>query len=268
MADGQSQTVLRALRILDCFSLECPELGVREVARQLDLSSSTAGRLLATLRSAGVLAQNPGMRTYSLGPRLLTWAGLYTGALNVRVTAWPILDRLRRATRETTTLYVLDGDERVCVERLVGQENISAILRLGERLPCYAGAGGKVLLAYLAPAARQALLGRLILKRFTPRTIRHRARLERELAVIRRQGYAASVAERFAGASAIAAPVLGADATVIAAVTVSGPSNRFTGARRARDIRHVTRAARDLSCAMGDQPARHPPMARAARDRA
>lgn len=254
---SESQTVLRALSILDCFTLERPELGVRAVARQLGLSSSTAGRLLATLRSAGVLTRSPGMRTYMLGPRLLTWAGLYTGALNLRVTAWPILDRLRRATRETTTLYVVEGDERVCVERLEGPENISAILRLGERLPCYAGAGGKVLLAFLPLAERQAMLARLVLKRFTPRTIRHRARLARELAVIRRQGYATSIAERFAGASAIAAPVLGADGAIIASVTVSGPSNRFAGERRAQHIRHVVKAALDLSHAMGFRSPRH-----------
>ena len=112
MSVGESRTVLRAIRIVDCFSQERPELGVREVARRLNLASSTAGRLLATLQKAGVLTQNPRMRKYMLGPRVLAWAGIYTGVLDVRAVAGPILERLRQATRETTTLYVLDGDER------------------------------------------------------------------------------------------------------------------------------------------------------------
>ncbi len=256
MSVGESRTVLRAISIVDCFSQERPELGVREVARRLNLSSSTAGRLLATLQRAGVLTQNLRMRKYMLGPRVLAWAGIYTGILDVRAVAGPILDRLRQATRETTTLYVLDGDERVCVERLEGPQNIRAVVRLGERLPIYAGAGGKVLLAFLPPETRQATLARLVLARFTDKTIRNRARLERELMTIRRQGYATSVAERFAGASAVAAPVRGADGAVIAAVNVSGPSDRFRGARQARCIRQVTKAALALSRAMGGGRAR------------
>jgi IclR family transcriptional regulator, KDG regulon repressor len=251
MSAGESRTVLRAISIVDCFSLERPELGVREVARRLKLASSTAGRLLATLQKAGVLTQNAPMRKYTLGPRVLAWAGIYTGILDVRAAAGPILDRLRQATRETTTLYVLDGDERVCVERLEGPQNIRAVVRLGERLPLYAGAGGKVLLAFLPPGTRQTTLARLVLTRFTDKTIRNRDRLERQLRTIRRQGYATSVAERFAGASAVAAPVRGADGAVIAAVNISGPSERFTGSRQAEYVRQVTKAALALSRAMG-----------------
>ena len=254
MADGQSSTVLRAISILDCFSTERPELGVREVARRLRLSRSTTGRLLATLQSAGVVARNPGTRAYMIGPRVLAWAGLYTGVLDVRATARPILDGLRRATRETTTLYVRDGHQRVCVERLDGPQSIRAVVRLGERMPLYAGAGGKVLLAFLPAAERRAVLDRLALVRFTRRTITDRSRLERELAVIRRQGYAASSGERFPGAATVAAPIQGADGSVVAALNVSGPADRFTGARKAKYARLVTKAARAISRAMGYRP--------------
>lgn len=242
---------MRALSIVDCFSLDRPELGVREVARRLGLASSTTGRLLATLQSAGVLTRNPRTRTYMLGPRVLAWAGFYTGVLDVRTTARPILDRLRRATRETVTLYVQDGDERVCVERLESPENIRAVVRLGERMPCYAGAGGKVLLASLPREAREALLERIVLTRFTDRTITNRARLARELATIRRQGYATSSGERFVNASAVAAPVYGADGALVAVVNVSGPSERFTRSRWPDYIARVRKAARDISRSMG-----------------
>ncbi len=251
MPDGESQTVLRAISIVDCFSEEQPALGVREVARRVGLPSSTAGRLLATLTRAGVLTRNATTHRYMLGPHVLAWAELYTGVLDVRATAAPLLERLRRATGETVTLYVLDGDERVCVERLEGPQNIRAVVRLGQRMPCYAGAGGKIFLAFLPAAVRHAMLARLAMTRFTSRTLANRARLERECTTIRQQGYASSVGERFAGASAIAAPVLGPDGAIIAAVNVSGPSDRFTGGRQALCIRRVTQAARDISRMMG-----------------
>lgn len=257
MSEGESQTVLRAIRIIDCFSEDHPALGVREVARRVGLPSSTAGRLLGTLSRAGVLTRNAAMRKYMLGPRVLAWAELYTGVLDVRARAAPILERLRRATGETVTLYVLDGDERVCVERLEGPQNIRAVVRLGQRMPCYAGAGGKVFLAFLPEELRRQMLARMAIKRFTSKTITNLQRLERECAAIERQGYAMSVGERFAGAFAIAAPVLGPDGSLVAAVNVSGPSERMTKARQGLCIRRVVQAAEEISRAMGYRGARH-----------
>lgn len=256
MSGADSQTVMRAISILNCFSTERPELGVREVARRLGLASSTTGRLLATLASAGVVTQDTPARTYRLGPRVLAWAGLYTGVLDVRATARPILERLRRATGETTTLDVQDGHERVCVERLEGPQSIRAFVRLGERMPLYAGAGGKVLLAFLPADERAAILDRLVLARFTPNTITNRARLERELAVIRRQGHATTVGERFAGAASVAAPVYGGDGSLVAALNVFGPADRFAGSRLTEYTRRVTKAAAEVSRAMGYAGAR------------
>jgi DNA-binding IclR family transcriptional regulator len=251
---SDNRSVVRAIGILDCFSVDQPELGVREIARRLRLSSSTTGRLAATLAATGVLTQNPANLTYMLGPRVLAWAGLYAGTLDIRTSARPILERLRRATRETTTLYVPDGLERVCVERLEGPESIRAFVRLGERMPLYAGAGGKVLLAFLPPESRAAILKRLTLARFTPHTISTRPRLERELASIRERGYATSAHERFEGGASVAAPVYGAGGSLVGAVNVFGPADRFTGTRQATYVKHVTSAAAAISRAMGYVP--------------
>jgi len=257
MPRGDNRSIVRAISILDCFSAEQPQLGVREVARRLGLAASTVGRLLATLASAGVLTQNRASRTYMLGPRVLRWAGLYTGALDLRPAAKPVLERLRHITGETTTLYVQDGYERVCVECLEGPQSIRAVVRVGERMPLHAGAGGKVLIAFLPADRRAALLRRLPLTRFTPHTTTSRARLERDLATIRRQGYASTVGERFAGAASVAAPVFGADGSLIAAVNVFGPAHRFIGQRKIQYVRQVAKAAMEISRVMGYAGAGH-----------
>ena len=43
-----SKTLTRAVQLMDCFTRQTPQLGVREAARMTGLSSSTAGRLLAS----------------------------------------------------------------------------------------------------------------------------------------------------------------------------------------------------------------------------
>ena len=251
MPASETQTLTRAFAILDCFSPERSEMGVREIARQLGLSSSTVGRLLASMHGARLLTQNQTTRAYSLGPKVLAWAGVYTSSLDIRARARPVLEDLHRITRESISLYILDGDERVCVERIESPERIRSVVRIGERMPLHAGASGKILLAFLPPAEGEQILRSIPLKPITSRTLTDRKALERELAAVRRQGYAVSLGERVPGAASVAAPIQDASGRVIAALNISGPLPRFTKAKISKYLKQVTRAAAHISQAMG-----------------
>jgi DNA-binding IclR family transcriptional regulator len=76
MTTEKVQILQRVIDILDCFTLERPELGVREVARMVDLSSSTTGRLMTAMRDLRILSQDPVNKSYSIGSRVLTWSGI------------------------------------------------------------------------------------------------------------------------------------------------------------------------------------------------
>ena len=158
METEKSKSLQRIVAILDCFSYDRPELGVREIARSIDFSSSTTGRLLQAMKEIGLLQQNPLNQTYSLGGKVLAWAGVYSSTLDVRNAALSSIQELHRVTRETISLYVLEGNERVCVERLESNQNVRIVARLGRRVPLYAGSAGKVFLAFLPPARRDAIL--------------------------------------------------------------------------------------------------------------
>ena len=252
----ETQTLARAFSILDSFSPDQSELGVRDIARRLGLSRSTVGRLLATMHAAGILHQNPNTRAYALGAKVLAWAGVYTATLDVRARARSALEELHRLTRESVSLYILDGTERVCLERIESPEHIRVVVRVGERLPLHAGASGKVLLAFLPAERRKAILEAIALPRLTPNTIANRAQLERELATVRKRGYAISVGERVSGAASVAAPIRGSDGNVIAALNITGPMPRVTDAKLLEYAELVIRAAAKISRDMGYTNAR------------
>ncbi len=251
MQTDKAQTLHRVIAILDCFTLERPALGVREVARMVQLSSSTTGRLMASLKSLGLLSQNPLNHTYSLGSRVLIWAGVYTGTLDIRITALPAIEELHNATRETISLYILENNERVCVERMESPENVRIIARLGRRLPLYAGSAGKVFLAFLPEKRREDIIKAVPLVPLTPNTITDPAALRKELDVIRQQGYAISRGEWTQDASGVAAPIFDQTGEIIAALTISGPSQRFTDQAFARYAPEVTRVANAISHDLG-----------------
>ena len=257
---GQSETIKQkadtgvlahVCEILDCFSQDHAELGVREIARITGLSTSTTGRLLLAMKERGILQQNSEAKTYSLGIRLLNWSGVYLASLDIRAVSMPIMTELQRLTQETISLYILDGTDRVCVERLESPQSVRIVARLGLRLPLYAGSAGKVILAFLPEEKQEKIITSVPLQPFTRHTITDKLILREELEKIMKQGFAYSHGEWIQDASGVAAPIYGPDRIVMGALTISGPSQRFT-----RDViekygREVVPAALEISHQLG-----------------
>jgi IclR family KDG regulon transcriptional repressor len=251
------QVLDRTVAIMDSFSLEQPVQGVRDVARKTGLSSSTAGRIMAYLKDLGILNQDPDTLAYMMGSKPLAWAGIYTVTSDVRTIALPVMVRLQEQTRETISLYVMEGDERVCVERLESPETVRIVARVGRRIPLYAGSAGKLLLAYLPEARREEILKRIKLVPMTEKTITDLDELRQNIGKIRKQGFAFSRGEWILEAAGVAAPVFDPRGQITAALTISGPAQRFTHEKVA-ELAHLVKAgAEQISSELGYFPDHH-----------
>ena len=158
---------------------------------------------------------------------------------------------LRRKTNETVSLYVPSGNERVLIERLESTHFIRVIAQVGEHMPLYAGASGKVFLAFLPPEKREEVFESKHLDRLTSRTIIDIDELRKELVIIRKQGYAISHGERVEGASSVSAPIFNFQNQVIGAISISGPTSRFSEERIADFFEPLVKATNQISKAMG-----------------
>ena len=228
MAGNKIQTLSRTVTILDSFSLDKPALGVREIARKIKLSPSTVGRIMAYMKEIGILNQDPETHLYMMGSKVLAWAGIYTVTSDVRTIALPVMVHLQEQTRETISLYILEGSERVCIERLESPETVRIVARIGRRIPLYAGSAGKVFLAFLPENRREMILREIDLVPMTERTITDVDALQVNLEQIRQQGYAVSRGEWIIDASGTAAPIFDQRGQITAAISISGPRQRFT----------------------------------------
>lgn len=248
---GKMQTLNRAIQILDCYTLDRYELGVREIARLTGLSTSVCGRLMAALKDEGILNQNEVSKTYSIGPKPLRWAEIYSTNLDIRNVALPIINELLVKTQETVSLYILDGSERLCIERMESAQNVRIVARIGRRLPLYAGSAGKVLLAFLPFHRQEEIIKATNFTPFTDSTITNPDQLRQELRKIRQQGFAFSDGEWVADAAGIAAPIFDHKNDVIAALTVSGPSSRFSPTSIQTYKEAILRGAEKISFELG-----------------
>ena len=250
----KNQSLERAATILDCFTIDEPILGVREIARKASLSTSTTGRLMSAMKELGILNQDPETLTYMMGSKVLAWAGIYTVTSDVRTLALPVMMRLQEQTRETISLYVVEGNDRVCVERLESSETVRIVARVGRRIPLYAGSAGKVFLAFLPESRRDEILAGIELVPITRRTITDLDELKTNLHKIQRQGYAVSKGEWVLEASGVAAPIFDQFGHIVAALTISGPSQRFTEEKIHEIAAQVKPAAEEISRELGYYP--------------
>jgi DNA-binding IclR family transcriptional regulator len=251
MTEERTSALEKAVLILDCFSQENTELGVRETARLVGLSSSATGRLMTAMRDLGLLVQNPRTRLYTLGTRVLVWAGTYLASSQIDTAARTYINELHLVTRETVSLYVLDDNERVCIERLDSPQSVRFVARVGKRLPLYAGASGKVMLAFLKPMRRDEILNSTERIPLTNTTITEWVALEKDLALTCERGYAVSIGEWTPGATGIAAPIFDRSNEVVGALNLSGPSSRFTEEVIRDYAAKVCLAAANISRALG-----------------
>ncbi len=209
-----------------CFTESEPELSVMEISRRLDLHKSTVSRMLATLQHEGLVDQNPESGKYRLGLGLISLAGVALGRLNARAAAQPYLTELVEATQETVNVTVLDGRECVNIERAFSPQPIRYMGWIGRRTPLYCTASGKVLLAYMPPAEREALLPDTLVA-YTDKTLTSLFDLEKSLAQVCQDGYALVHEEYEEGFSSVAAPIFNHRTETIGTIAISGPTYRL-----------------------------------------
>lgn len=210
---------LRALRLLEAFSPERPELTLSELSRRSGLPVSTVHRLAADLVAWGALERTQSTNKYHIGLRLWEIASLAPRGLILRETALPVMEDLAQVTHQNIQLGVRDGTELVFVERIRSSESVPIHTRVGGRFALPPTGLGLALLAH-APAWVQEEVCASDLPRYTECTITEGAQLRRVLAEIRRTGVAISDRQISLDTVSVAAPIVDRTGAVRAAISV------------------------------------------------
>jgi DNA-binding IclR family transcriptional regulator len=210
--------ISKVVSLLDAFSPTTPELSLGDLARVTGLPVSTTYRLATELVEWGGL-ERADRSGYRIGMRLWELGALAARGGTLRDVALPFMQDLYQATRENVHLAVRDGLEALYVDVISGRESVPTLSRRGGRLPLHATGVGKVLLAHAPPEVLAAVVDGGM-RRYTPFTVVAPGHLRRALADVRRNGVAYAREEMSLGSLSVAAPVVGTDGTVVAALGV------------------------------------------------
>ena len=165
------QSVERALSILACFSDSDPQLRVAEIARRLGLSQSTVSRMIATMEQMGFVERDPVSGLVQPGLELVTLAGVALNQLDVQRYAAGRSIGSGKRVGIAANLAILRGDRIFYLSTFEGPKAPKLYTMIGKRNPVHCTAIGKVLVAFLPDAEREALLERISYPAYTSNTI-------------------------------------------------------------------------------------------------
>ena len=250
----------KALRILELVQASGSGLGVNEIGQKINISRSTAYRVLSHLEREGYVARTD-RGVYRIGAKLIRLASQAHSQSALQQVAWPLLQKLSQATGETVNLAVLDGDQVLYIEVIESAHDFRLVSKIGMRRPIYSTALGKALAAFLRPRECENLIGLMSFRPLTPQAITSRTELEREFEKVRCQGYALDNEETVVGARCVGAPILDSRGEPLASVSIAGPITRVSEDKIPGFAAALKQAALQISSYLGASKAEPSPSA-------
>ncbi len=246
-----SRSLEYGLALLDGFNGKASTLGVADIAEIMATTRSTTHRYAATLTALGFLEQDH-RRKYLLSPKAADVGASVLRTLIQQAGSRPILEALRKTTRHTVSLAVLDESRVIYAQRLLGhragQYQADLELGVGAHIPVHCTALGKALLASFRGTRQRELLARLTLTREGPNTLTSGEELVAELVRIQADGLAICDQEQAPGVRSIAAAIPTIEGSLPMAISVTAPAQTHSvETLRETFGPHVKKAAERIS---------------------
>lgn len=213
-----------AVQLIEALAAHGP-MSHAEIAARIGIPRSSAYRLIDGL-AAIALVESLSDGTVRLSTRWLRLADATRGSMTEWSGAGEILEDLVRRTGQTAFLSVLTANQAVCVDWRRGRRGVEVLaLRPGKSLPLYAGAAGRVMLAFGVDTAAYLKAGPF--PALTPRTLVEPGILAQDAELTRQRGYALSEQDVTTGINAIGMPVFWPCGTLAGCVSIGGLTQAF-----------------------------------------
>ncbi|MFN8565400.1 MAG: IclR family transcriptional regulator [Anaerolineae bacterium] len=252
MTDYTIAVVDDAINLLSILRDHPEGLSLAQITGIAGIIKNKTFRLLFTLEKRHIVRRDDNGR-YFLGSGLIE-LGIHAQSQTVVLeVSRRVMDHLVVETGESIFLGVVSGSDAVCIATRESAHSVRLFAQVGRRAPLHSGGVPKILFAFMPDAERARLLDQFA--RSNELLPEDRLTLERRLAQIRLDGYAIVADELDQGAHSVAAPIYSQQGQVIAAISIAGPSSRFSTERIAWYVDLICDASGEISRSLGYQAA-------------
>lgn len=218
----------KGIAVLEYLSLRPEGKSLQDIKSALDISQTTAYRILNTLVRLDYLNYDEDSKRYKLSLKLLNLGFRSLNEHNLIETVVPRLRDLRDRVKETACFGVLGDEKGIFIEQAQGHHTFRFILSPGKPFELHCSAPGKAIMAYLPNTVRDRYLSYMKFTRYNARTITSREEYLEELDSVREKGYALDNEEEMSGVICVGAPVFNYTGYPCGAIWISGPKDRLT----------------------------------------
>lgn len=243
---------IKGLRVIEALAQSGGPRGITELATELQMTKSNVHRLVTTLQAQGYVRQLAALGTYEMTPRLWELGCRVMSRFDFTRFARYAMQRLAEQTKETVHLSILEGFEVLYLDKIESAHHVRAYTSVGSRAPAWCVATGKAMLAYMPADYIEPIESKLA--PFTSTSITTMDELRRELATVRRLGYAIYKGEWRDSVYGVAAAVFNGSGEVVGAIGISGPAQRLPLSHMKKISVHVTEAAGAIAQSLGYRP--------------
>ena len=228
----------KGIAVLEYLSLHPQGETLQDIKSKLDISQTTAYRILNTLVRLDYLNYNEDTKRYKLSRNLLE-------------TVLPRLRDLRDRVGETACFGVLGNEKGIFIEQAQGHHTFRFVLSPGKPFELHCSAPGKAIMAYLPNTVRDRYLSYMTFARYNSRTITTREAYLEELERVRKVGYAMDNEEELNGVICVGAPIFNYTGYPCGAIWISGPKDRLTKEIFRSTVDNIKEVVQSISAELG-----------------
>jgi DNA-binding IclR family transcriptional regulator len=217
----------KGIAVLELLSEHSLGMTLQEIKSQLDISQTTAYRILNTLVRLGYLNYNEAARKYRSSRKMLTVGFRSIQEHNLLQIVLPKLRELRDVVKETVCFGVMGPDKALFIEQAIGSHPFCFVLTPGKEIELHCSAPGKAMMAHFPDNVRDSYLSKMGYERHNARTIINEADYLKELEKVKKTGIAFDKEEELGGVICIGSAILNYDAFPCGSIWISGPKDRL-----------------------------------------
>lgn len=244
----------KGIAVLEYLSYNSNGRTLQEIKQALDISQTTAYRILNTLVRLEYLCFDDKTKHYRITRKLLTLGFYSLKEHNLLEIVLPKLRELRDIVKETVCFGVLGNEKGIFIEQAQGLHAFHFVLTPGKPFELHCSAPGKAIMAYLPDTVRDRYLSNMSFQCFNANTITDREVYLRELDEVREKGYALDNEEEMSGVVCIGAAILDYTGFPSGAIWISGPKDRLPESIREESALVIMKYAKMISSELGFRP--------------
>jgi len=235
----------KCFAILDLFIRLKKPLGISQISNALNYNKSTVFNMVHTLNDLGVLEKS-GDNKFQYGIRLYTLGKAAGSSAKLISTVHPYLEKINQETKLSAFLGIRSGLRAVIIDKADTAFDIKIYSEIGMKIPLFAGAAGKVLLAQMPDAEVDDILAKNKLEKFTPNSCVNKNKYKAMIKQARRDGIAIDMEEYIEGIRGFAVPLKIFRAHTQVAIWAIGLKRQITKKNIPRYVKYLKKIVAEI----------------------